>query len=115
MHNLFCLILYVIGSLSVIVRTVTAHADGFVVFAQVLVRILYAHMLRRKGASSGKVSMQTKRNVVLGFLSALHSDELSIFVDYILKVPLILVFSCIINCQFWVGCFVYFFSFFSPC
>jgi hypothetical protein len=53
---------------------------------QVVVRILYAHMLRRKGMSSGKHSLHTRRNTVLAYLSALKSDELRVFLDFIIEV-----------------------------
>jgi hypothetical protein len=51
-----------------------------------VVRILYAHMLRRKGMSSGKHSLHTRRNTVLAYLSALKSDELRVFLDFIIEV-----------------------------
>lgn len=53
---------------------------------QVVVRILYAHMLRRKGMSSGKHSLHTRRNTVLAYLAALEADELAVFLDFILEV-----------------------------
>lgn len=51
-----------------------------------LVRILYAHMVRRKGMSSAKHSLHTRRNMVLAFLAGLKPDELAVFVDFMLEV-----------------------------
>eukprot|EP01134_Creolimax_fragrantissima_P003199 CFRG3199T1 len=51
-------------------------------FLNILVRILFAHMMRRKGSGTGKNSLHVRRHIVLAFLAGLRSDELKVFIDF---------------------------------
>ncbi|OQS03841.1 U3 small nucleolar RNA-associated protein [Thraustotheca clavata] len=54
-------------------------------FFPVLLRLLYAKFVSRKGSRSSKDSLATRRTVVLSFLVALESNELAYFIGLILR------------------------------
>eukprot|EP00124_Ichthyophonus_hoferi_P003712 Ihof_evm2s341 gene=Ihof_evmTU2s341 len=55
------------------------HAD----LMGVMGRILYAHMMSRKGAGSNKNSVHTRRATALGFMAGCNTDDLKVFIDFI--------------------------------
>ncbi|OQR92919.1 U3 small nucleolar RNA-associated protein [Achlya hypogyna] len=54
-------------------------------FFPVLLRLLYAKFVSRKGSRSSKDSLATRRTTVLSFLVALETDELAYFIGLILR------------------------------
>ncbi|KDO34978.1 hypothetical protein SPRG_01040 [Saprolegnia parasitica CBS 223.65] len=54
-------------------------------FFPVLLRLLYAKFVSRKGSRSSKDSLATRRTTVLSFLVALETDELAYFLGLILR------------------------------
>ncbi|KNC86202.1 hypothetical protein SARC_01639 [Sphaeroforma arctica JP610] len=51
-------------------------------FLNILIRILFAHMMRRKGSGTSKNSLHVRRHVVLNFLAGLEVSELKVFIDF---------------------------------
>eukprot|EP01135_Chromosphaera_perkinsii_P004611 Nk52_evm4s292 gene=Nk52_evmTU4s292 len=49
----------------------------------IVIRILFGNMTRRKGNSSARNSLKTKRQFILAFLSGLRSEELTVLFDII--------------------------------